>query len=70
MTAENHDPLTENLGILCEQIEPGISNAILAATPEHCNKYGYVHGAVLFAMADIGMGFSGCDRSRAPEARG
>lgn len=44
------------MGIRCEQAEPGKSVAVLDATQKHCNKHGFVHGAVLFAMADIGMG--------------
>lgn len=50
------DPVTENMGILCEQTDRGASVATLDATADHCNRHGFVHGAVLFAMADIGMG--------------
>ena len=56
MISESHDPLTENMGISCEQTEPGTSITTLEANAAHCNKHGFVHGAVLFAMADIGMG--------------
>ena len=56
MNSESHDPVTENMGITCEQTGPGASIATLDAALEHCNKHGIVHGAVLFAMADIGMG--------------
>ena len=56
MTSERLDPFTEDMGIRCEQAEPGKSIATLDATPKHCNKNGFLHGAVLFAMADIGMG--------------
>ena len=44
------------MGICCEQSEPGVCIAILNAAPEHCNRHGFVHGAVLFAMADVSMG--------------
>lgn len=56
MQEEHHDPLTENMGISCEQAESDVCIATLTATPQHCNKHGFVHGAVLFAMADVGMG--------------
>jgi uncharacterized protein (TIGR00369 family) len=56
MIKEHLDPLTENMGIKCDHSEAGICTATLQATPEHCNKHGFVHGAVLFAMADVAMG--------------
>jgi acyl-CoA thioesterase len=56
MITEHLDQLTERMGIRCEQSEPGVCIATLDATPDHCNKHGFVHGAVLFAMADVGMG--------------
>lgn len=51
------DPVTDNMGIRREEAASGEINATLDATAEaHCNVFGVVHGAVLFAMADVSMG--------------
>lgn len=50
------DPVTEKFGIECEYIGGGVAMTTLKAGTEHCNMYGVVHGAILFAMADVGMG--------------
>lgn len=34
----------------------GYSRARIAITPDHMNPHGVVHGGVLYAMADTGMG--------------
>lgn len=53
---EIFDPVTEKFGIECEYLGDGVTITMLEATEEHCNMYGIVHGAILFAMADVGMG--------------
>lgn len=50
------DPVTEKFGIECEYVGDGVTITRLEAGVEHCNMYGIVHGAILFAMADVGMG--------------
>lgn len=55
-TTWSSDPVTEKFGIECEYIGDGVTMARLKAGAEHCNMYGSVHGAILFAMADVGMG--------------
>jgi len=34
----------------------GVSRARIAVNPDHMNPHGVVHGGVLYAMADTGMG--------------
>ncbi len=50
------DPVTENMGIRREEISGGGVRATLDAAAEHCNVFGLVHGAILYAMADVAMG--------------
>jgi acyl-CoA thioesterase len=52
------DPVSEKLGITFGYAADGACVATLDAGPEVCNVHGVVHGAVLFAMADTGMGFA------------
>ena len=50
-------PFGEQLGIkFGEPSSGGRSRCTLTVTGEHLNPHGVVHGAVLFAMADTGMG--------------
>ena len=49
-------PFVEQLGLKFEERSSGYSRCSLAVTPGHHNPHGVVHGAVLFAMADTGMG--------------
>jgi acyl-CoA thioesterase len=49
-------PFTEQLGLKFEERRPGYCRCTLAFTLAHHNPHGVVHGAVLFAMADTGMG--------------
>lgn len=51
-----HDPVTEHLGVRYKLSDQGGCIATLDCGPEHCNIFGIVHGAILFAMADVGMG--------------
>jgi len=52
------DPFAEGLGLQCRITGEGRSVTTLDCGPEHCNVFGVVHGAVLFAMADVGMGIT------------
>ncbi len=47
---------TEQLGLKFEERRSGYSRCTLVVTPAHHNPHGVVHGAVVFAMADTGMG--------------
>ncbi|MCP4320130.1 MAG: PaaI family thioesterase [Hyphomicrobiales bacterium] len=50
------DPVTERMGIRRQDTSDGGILTILDAVDEHCNVFGVVHGAVLYAMADVAMG--------------
>lgn len=52
------DPFTERLGIRNEIDEQGVCITTHQCTDDECNIYGVVHGALLFAMADVGMGMA------------
>ena len=49
-------PFADRIGLTVTQVQPGNSRCALALTPEHLNPHGVVHGAVVFALADTGMG--------------
>ncbi len=52
-----HHPFGEQLGIkFGEPPTAGRSSCTLAVNGQHLNPHGVVHGAVIFAMADTGMG--------------
>jgi acyl-CoA thioesterase len=51
----NH-PFAERLGLRFVERTAGRSRCTLAVGPEHHNPHGVAHGAVLFALADSGMG--------------
>lgn len=52
----SEDPVTRAFGIVCEHFDDKQTIYTLEAEERHCNMFGVVHGAILFAMADIGMG--------------
>lgn len=52
------DPFTERLGIASEACEDGFAVTTHQCTADECNIFGVVHGALLFAMADVGMGMA------------
>ncbi len=52
------DPFTERLGITSQINEDGIAITTHQCTSDECNIFGVVHGALLFAMADVGMGMA------------
>jgi len=49
-------PFVEQLGLQFEERRSGYSRCTLALNAGHHNAHGVVHGAVIFAMADTGMG--------------
>ena len=49
-------PFGEHLGLRFAGRTDGGSRYELSIAPEHINPHGVVHGAVLFALADTGMG--------------
>lgn len=51
------DSMAAMLGIQSKAGSDGYAEIFVEATDAHCNVHGFVHGVVLFAMADIGMGW-------------
>lgn len=51
-----HHPFAELIGLQTLERRPGYCECRLTVASSHLNPNGVVHGAVLFAMADIGMG--------------
>jgi acyl-CoA thioesterase len=49
-------PFAEHIALAVDEQRAGHSRCTLQIAPHHLNPNGVVHGAVLFAMADIGMG--------------
>lgn len=49
-------PFADLLGLLVTARDDGRARSELTIAPEHLNPHGVVHGAVLFALADTGMG--------------
>jgi acyl-CoA thioesterase len=50
-------PFADQIGLLFEEQRTGYSRCSLAVLPEkHHNPHRVVHGAVLYALADTGMG--------------
>lgn len=50
------NPLAELLSLVIEDKRPGHSRLTLELEPRHMNLHGVAHGAVVFALADTGMG--------------
>ena len=50
------NPFADHVGFVMEPAAAGHSTARLPIRPEHLNPNGVLHGAVLYAMADSGMG--------------
>jgi acyl-CoA thioesterase len=51
-----HDPFSESLGIRYEVTGEGRVTSRVRLSPAHDNALGAVHGALLYTMADTGMG--------------
>lgn len=49
-------PFADLIDMRMEQLEPGASITRLDSAPKHLNTNNVVHGAVLYALADTGMG--------------
>jgi acyl-CoA thioesterase len=49
-------PFADLIGLSVSAQSPGSSRCALTLTPDHLNPHGVVHGAVVFALADTGMG--------------
>jgi len=49
-------PFVEHVGLSIREQQPGFSRCTLTVEPQHFNSFGAVHGAVIFALADTGMG--------------
>ncbi|MCY1513371.1 hypothetical protein D9M68_478640 [compost metagenome] len=49
-------PFAELIDLHCEQATAGASTMTLVVAPQHLNPHEVVHGAVLYALADTGMG--------------
>ena len=49
-------PFADLIGLSVTQQSPGSSRCALTLRAEHLNPHGVVHGAVVFALADTGMG--------------
>lgn len=51
-----HHPFAELIDLHVGEVRPGASRMLLEAGERHLNPHQVVHGAVLYAMADTGMG--------------
>jgi acyl-CoA thioesterase len=51
-----HHPFAELIGLIVEEQRAGFSKCTLQVAEHHCNPHGVVHGAVIYALADTGMG--------------
>jgi uncharacterized protein (TIGR00369 family) len=49
-------PLVEHLGVRLQEMRDGTAVMRFEPRPEHGNSWGGVHGGVLLALLDIGMG--------------
>jgi len=49
-------PFADHIAITVAEQRSGYSRLTLQVAPHHLNPHGVVHGAVLFALADTGMG--------------
>lgn len=47
---------TELVGLEFTEADAGFSRCLVDVTEEHLNPHGVVHGAVLYTLADTGMG--------------
>jgi len=53
-----HHPFAELIGLVVEDQLIGFSKCTLVAAAHHLNPHNVVHGAVLYALADTGMGMA------------
>lgn len=53
-----HHPFAELIGLAVEDQRSGFSKCTLVAAAHHLNPHNVVHGAVIYALADTGMGIA------------
>ena len=51
-----HHPFADLIALRTDRQEAGASELSLEVGPQHLNPHGVAHGAVLYALADTGMG--------------
>jgi acyl-CoA thioesterase len=51
-----HHPFARLIGLIIEEQRSGFSRCKLEVTEHHFNPHKVVHGAVIYALADTGMG--------------
>lgn len=51
-----HHPFAELIGLMVEDQRSGFSKCTLVVAEHHLNPHKVVHGAVIYALADTGMG--------------
>ena len=51
-----HHPFAELIGLKLEEQRSGHSRCTLSVSAQHLNPHRVVHGAVIYALADTGMG--------------
>lgn len=56
MRREIPHPYADLIGLRFEEQRPGYSRCVLEVGDKHRNPHGVTHGAVLYALADTGMG--------------
>jgi len=49
-------PFASLIGLVVEERRAGFSRCALEVAPQHLNPHQVVHGAVVYALADTGMG--------------
>ncbi len=49
-------PFASLIGLVLEERRAGFSRCALEVAPQHLNPHRVVHGAVVYALADTGMG--------------
>jgi acyl-CoA thioesterase len=49
-------PFASLIGLVVEERRAGFSRCALEVAPQHLNPHRVVHGAVVYALADTGMG--------------
>jgi acyl-CoA thioesterase len=52
----NHHPYADLIDLVVDERRPGHSRCSIRLAPKHMNPHGVAHGAVLYALADTGMG--------------
>lgn len=51
-----HHPFADLIDLRLDEVRAGYSRVGLVVTNDHLNPHGVVHGAVVYALADTGMG--------------